>query len=134
VSEAIGDYGGTPSTGSWVSNAAVTNWLSPITITVPPSGEFDVTIGANLRSSTSTFWLSYQVSGAASYAIGTYGFQFGVKGGSPDGTRACSNRRFQGLPPGGTVTFTPYVYRFGGSIAMDKGILQVCPVYYPGDV
>jgi len=130
--EVVADLNVSGATGTWISAAS---WMSPINITIPPSGKMDIIVGANLKVDNSTLWSSYGLSGAVSRTVSDNGFRWGVKGGDTKGMRAHAFRRHVGLPPGGTLTITPYYYRFGGSSpTLDNGFLQAIPVYLPGDV
>lgn len=83
---------------------------APITVTVPPSGQVKVTIGAAVRNTntdTSTGWVAWRASGTV-----TLGSPYENRGVSTDGSRTYASRTYvlSGLTPGEGLTITPTYY------------------------
>lgn len=80
---------------------------APITVTVPPSGQVKVTIGAavrNTNSTSSTGWVAWRASGAI-----TLGTPYENRGVSTAGSRTYASRSYvvSSLTPGLSMTITP---------------------------
>lgn len=106
---------------------------APITITVPPSGQVKVTVGAAVRNSnttTSTGWVAWRASGAITKAASE------DNGVSTAGSRTYASRTYvlSGMTPGTSLTITPQ-YQFSSvnasttTTAVTNGQLIVEP--YP---
>lgn len=78
----------------------------PITVTVPPSGQVKVTIGAavaNTNTSTSTAWATWRASGAAT-VVGSEANSVATAGGR---TYASRSYLITGMTAGASLTITP---------------------------
>ncbi len=110
IRPSVSVQGGFPAIGSVVAGSWVdfTNAQFPaITVQVPPSGMVKVTIGGavrNTNSTTSTGWMSWRASGAA-----TLGSPHENRGISTYGARTYASRTFviTGMTPGLNLTITP---------------------------
>jgi hypothetical protein len=92
-----------------VTDFTAAQW-PPITVTVPPSGQVRITVGAalvNSNTSGSTAWVLWRASGALTEG-GT-----GRNGVSIAGTRVYASRTVtrSGMTPGASLTITPQ-YQF----------------------
>lgn len=78
----------------------------PVTVTVPPSGQVKVTVGAavaNTNSSTSTAWATWRASGATTFAASEKNSVTTI------GARTYASRSYvlSGMTPGAALTITP---------------------------
>lgn len=102
-----------PAIGSVVSGTwtdFTSGQWAPITVTVPPSGQVKVTIGAavrNTNTSTSTGWVAWRASGTI-----TMGTPYENRGVSTAAGRTYASRTYiiSGMTPGEGLTITPTYY------------------------
>lgn len=105
---------------------------APITVTVPPSGQVRVTIGADLsnsNTSTSTATVAWRATGASSVTASNY--NYALSGGQTTRVAASRTRLLDGMTPGASLTITPQWRISSGSSAtasLTGGGLIVEPV------